>query len=106
MAGLGSWGTYEDGRADKIQGQLDSLKASYSIAAQQAKDDAAATEAKDLASLKSQSSQALQQATYARNQAQLATATYNQKLAQLASTNPTDLPHRCASIPIAPELIP
>lgn len=75
-------------------------------AAQQAKDDAQKQEAADLKNLQAQSSQAIQQATSAKNQAQLTAATYQKKLAQLAGKPNLDLGHACANVNIPGDLIP
>lgn len=96
---------YRANAAD-YKAQLITLQASYSQAADKAREDAQAQEAKDTAALKLQSSQAIQQATYAKNQAQLTAATYRNKLAQLAGKPNLDLGHQCANTPIPADLVP
>lgn len=104
LAGLGSWGTYESGQASKWRGQFDSLKASYSQAAQQAKDDAQKQEAADEALNKKRASDAISQASAATSKANATKAAYDKKLADLAKSKPTDFPHICANVPMPEDL--
>ena len=104
MACLAGWGSWESGKVDKLQGQMDSLKAAYSTAAEKARNDAQIQEAKDLAALKSNSSQAISQAQSGQQQAQNQLKVYQAKLAAAATEK--DLGHRCAGVQIPGDLIP
>src|SRR5690348_7431054 len=92
MASLGSWAVWERGDAARWQEKFISLQASYQTATQQAKDDAAATEAKDLASLRSQSSLSISQAEAGKREAQTQLQLYLQK-GNAASKGKLDLSH-------------
>lgn len=106
LALTASAAVYERGTAMTWKAKYDSLQTSYQAAAVAAVTHAKAMEASDLADLNRQSSEALKQATSAANQAQLAAATYKQKLAQLAGKPNLDLGHVCANTKIPTELIP
>lgn len=106
FAGLGSWATYESGQASKWRGQYDSLKASYQTAAQQAKDDAAKLEKEQMDDLDRQSKAAIDDARDSELEAEQEKRIYEAKLAALAKSKPTDLPHACAGQPIPADLIP
>lgn len=104
FAGLGSWATYEDGQAAKWEGNFKSLQVSYALTAQKARDDATAQEQKDLAAINKKSSDAIQQATDAQSKAEREKEAYERKIE--AASKLSDLPHKCASVLVPPELIP
>lgn len=104
MAGLGSWAVWERGTAEHWHSQFVSLQASYSQAADKARADALAQEAKDKAALETQSSKAIQQAQSQAQQAQNQLKSYQAKLAAAATVK--DLGHRCAGVEIPKDLIP
>lgn len=106
LAFTASAAVYERGTAMTWKAKYDSLQASYQTAAVAAVTHAKAMEAADLKARDAQSIAAIQQATYAANQAQLAAETYKQKLAQLAGKPNLDLGHVCANTAIPAELVP
>lgn len=103
MAGLGSWAVWERGTAERWHSQYVSLQASYALAADKAKADALAQEAKDTAALKLQSSQAISQAQAGQKQAQSQLQAY---LKRGEASGGKDLGHQCFSVPIPADEIP
>lgn len=99
-----TWEIWERSQAIQARADLSTLKASYATVAANAETHAQAVEAKQDAAIKDKTDKAIQQATYAKNQAQLAAATYTQKLAQLAKQKPADLPHICANVSMPGDL--
>ena len=93
------------GNAADYKAQLISLKASYASAADKARSDAQAQEAKDTAALKLQSSQAISQAQSGEQQAKNQLAIYLQK-GNAASKGKVDMAHACFSIQVPSELLP
>lgn len=106
LAGLGSWGTYENGRADKWEGKYNSLQASYKTAAVAAETHAQAIQAQQQKQLDSQTKDALSEASIATSKANAVRAVYLKRLGELAATKPKDLPHLCAGVEIPEDLRP
>lgn len=105
IALLGAITTSAIYRADAADAKLKltTLEASYSQAAQQAKDDAAKTEAADLANIKYQTTKAIQSAQTQRDAAKTALQAY---LAKGKASKGSDLSHACFNVPIAQDLLP
>lgn len=99
-----SWGAIERGNAIQAKSDLASLKASYALTAQKAKDDAAKQEAADKAAIQIHTAQAIQQAQTQANNAQSQLRAYQAKLAAAATEK--DLGHRCAGVEIPKDLLP
>lgn len=104
--GTFTYAVWERADAIKARADISTLEASYTTKAAAAEIHAQAVEASDLKARDAESVAAIQQATYAANQAQLAAATYKQKLAQLAGKPNLDLGHQCANVRIPDELVP
>lgn len=105
FAGLGSYAVWERGDAEHWKAQYATLQASYSLAAQKAKDDAAAQEAKDTAALKLQTSAAITKAQSESLQAKSQLALYLKKGNEV-SKGKQDLGHACFSVVIPSEMVP
>lgn len=103
MACLAGWGSWEARKVDKLQGQMDSLKASYATTAANAKLDAQAQEAKDLDILHAQQVKALAESESKTQQAQSQLQDYLQKG---KANKGTDIGHACFNTPIPADLLP
>jgi len=104
LGAVASWGVWERGTAEHWHEQYSSLQASYQTAALKAESDAKAQEAKAAAENQERANKAVTQAYAAQTHAEAVKAQYNAKLAALAKSKPTDLPHICANVPKPPEL--
>lgn len=104
MALLAGWGSWETGKVDKLQGQMDSLKASYATAADKARLDAQQKEAAALDALNRNSAQAIADANAKAIQSQTALKAYQLKLAEASKAQ--DWGHKCSAVVIPQDLLP
>lgn len=86
------------------QNKYNALQTSYRTAAVSAITHAQAVEAKQDAAIKTQTDNALSQASAATSKANTSKAVYDAKLAAIAKQKPTDLPHICANVLIPADL--
>lgn len=106
LASLVLFGALQTIRLANSQRDLANLKASYATAAVSAVTHAAAVEAKQDAAIKTQTVDALSQASAATSKANASKAVYDAKLAAIAKQRPTDLGHACSAVKIPGDLIP
>lgn len=104
LTGLAIFGTYEYARAAHWEGEYDKLGYSYAQASLAATTHAAAVSEKQDAAIKTQTDNALSQASAATSKANASKAVYDAKLAAIAKQNPKDLPHICANVLIPADL--
>lgn len=98
MAGLGSWGAWEDGQASKAKADLESLKASYAIAAASAITHAQAVTAADTKNLQNQGRTAIASAATKNTAVQIHYKTVY--LPSLTKLDPKDEANKCAGLPV------
>lgn len=103
LGGSFGYATWERGDAEKARAELATFKLQVTQAADKARADAQAQEAKDTATIKLQSTNAILQAKGQAEQAQIELQNY---LAKGKASKGTDIGHQCFNVPIPDDLKP